>query len=72
MSAVKERIIGAITVMSEEDAIKVWELIEISFGFPEEDPTDEEIKIMEAYKRGDEEYQPYITHEDLKKELGIE
>jgi len=41
------------------------------FSFPEESPTDEEIEIMEAYRKGVEEYQPYITHEDLKRELDI-
>jgi len=71
MSVVKERILGAITVMSEEDSTKVWEFIEMHFGFPEEVPTDEEIRIIEAYENGDPEYQPYITHEQLKKELGI-
>jgi len=54
MSAIKERIFGAITVMSEEDA-----------------PTDEEIKIITAYKNGEKEYQPFITHEELIKELGV-
>jgi hypothetical protein len=71
MSAIKERILGAITVMSEEDAIKVWELIEMRFSFSEAAPTNEEIKIFEAYKKGVEEYQPYITHENLKKDLDI-
>ena len=71
MSAVKERILGAITVMNEEDAVKIWELIKMRFGFPEDVPTDDEIEIIEAYKRGVDEYQPYITHEELKKELNI-
>ena len=71
MSVIKERIIGAITVTSEEDAIKVWEHIEMCYSFSEAAPTDEEIRIIDAYKKGVEEYQPYITHEDLKKELDI-
>ena len=48
MSAVKERILGAITVMSEE-----------------------EIAIINAYEDNHENYQPYITHEELKKELNL-
>lgn len=28
MSNVKERIFGAVTIMSEEDAVKVWNLIQ--------------------------------------------
>ena len=31
MSNVKERIIGAVTIMSEEEAEKVWNLIQASF-----------------------------------------
>jgi len=34
-------------------------------------PTDEEVKIFDAYKKGDEDYQPFITHDDLKKELEL-
>ena len=71
MSVIKERILGAITIMSEEDAMSVWEMLTMRFGFPEDDPTEDEIEIIEAYNRGDEEYQPYITHEDLKKQLGL-
>ena len=32
MSNIKERIFGAVTVMSEEDAQKVWELILSTFS----------------------------------------
>ena len=31
MSNVKERIIGAVTIMNEKDAQKVWELIQGTF-----------------------------------------
>lgn len=31
MSNVKERILGAVTIMSEEDAEKVWNLIQAIF-----------------------------------------
>jgi hypothetical protein len=69
MSVVKERILGAITVMSEEDAKKIWEIIKMQFGFETAIPTEEEIAIINAYKNNHDDYQPYITHEDLKKEL---
>jgi len=71
MSAVKERIFGAITVMDEEDAIKIWEIIRIQFSFPEDEPSEEEVRTFNAYKNGDDEYQPYISHEELVKELGL-
>jgi hypothetical protein len=54
-----------------KDAMKVWEVIKMQFGFPIDIPTDEEIEIMNAYKKGHDDYCPYITHEDLKKELGL-
>jgi len=33
MSVVKERILGAITVMNEEDAAKIWNIIKSYFFF---------------------------------------
>ena len=72
MSAIKERILGAITVMSEDDAAKIWEIIKMQFSFAIDTPTDEEMEIFSAYKRGDDEFQPYISHEELKRELGLE
>jgi len=72
MSVVKERILGAVTVMSEEDAVKIWEFIKIKFGFIMDNPTEEETAIINAYEENQDDYQPYITHEDLKKELELE
>lgn len=37
----------------------------------EVEPTPEEIEILNAYKNGDERYQPSISHKTLKKELGL-
>jgi len=71
MSVMKERILGAITVMSEEDAEKIWKIIKMKFGFSTDTPTEDEITIINAYEDGNDDYQPYITHEDLKKELGL-
>ena len=71
MSAIKERILGAVTVMSDEDAASMWSFIVQQFGFPEDDATEEEIEIMRKYRNGDDEYQPYTSHNDLKKELGL-
>lgn len=77
MNFIKERLIGAITVMSVEEAEKLWNIIlsdysEINFeGIDEIDPTEEETSIFNAYKSGDEEYQTAINHIDLKKELNI-
>ncbi len=75
MSNVKERILGAITIMSEKDAEKVWELIQATFilnNAEEVVPEPEELEAIRAYQNGDPEYQPYITQDELMKELGIE
>ena len=75
MSNVKERILGAITIMSEKDAEKVWELIQATFilnNAEEVVPDPEELEALRAYQNGDPEYQPYITQDELMKELSIE
>ena len=74
MSNVKERILGAVTIMSEKDAQKVWELIQGTFvlsNAEEVTPDPDELNAIKAYKSGDPEYQPSISHEDLMKELGL-
>jgi len=47
------------------------EIIKMQFGFATDGPTKEEIAVINAYKDGHDDYQPYITHEDLKKELNL-
>ena len=76
---VRERIIGAVTVMNDSDVAHIWELIQRQFNTPliemvninSDDVTPEEKAIIEAYRRGDEEYQPYITLEEFTKEMGL-
>jgi len=72
MSIVKERLYGAITVMSEEEATRIWESIKIQFNLQTEDPTNEELEIINAYNMGHDDYIPLISHSDLKKELALE
>ena len=67
MSNVKERIIGAVTIMSEEEAEKVWNLIQASFILS--DP--EELEALRRYEAGEPDYQPSISAENLKRELGL-
>lgn len=78
MEAVKEKLIGAINLMSAEEAASLWEYItnaritRASLASAEEaEPTAEELQILDAYEKGDESYQPYMSHDDLKKELGL-
>ena len=56
MSNVKERIFGAVTIMSDEDAEKVWNLIQATFllnNVEEVTPDPDEIAALNAYHSGD-------------------
>ncbi|WP_312699417.1 hypothetical protein [Sedimentibacter sp.] len=77
---IKEKIMGLLDVMSEEQAEKLYIYIQNTYeliqketfdSIEEDEPTEEEIRVIQLYKSGDEEYQPYITHEELKKQFGI-
>ena len=74
MSNIKERIFGAVTVMSEEDAQKVWELILSTFSLDSIEqvlPEPEEQAAINAYQSGDSDYQPSVSQEDLIRELNL-
>lgn len=74
MSAIKERIIGAISIMNEQDAIKVWDLIQATFALSnasEVIPEKDELDALNAYYSGDADYQPTYKQEDVIKELGL-
>lgn len=74
MSNIKERIFRAVTVMSEEDAQKVWDLILSTFALDNIEqvvPEPDEQAIMNAYKNGVPDYQPSVSQEDLLKELNL-
>lgn len=74
MSNVKERIIGAVTIMSEEEAEKVWNLIQASFilsDVEEIEPDPEELEALRRHEAGEPDYQPSISAENLKRELGL-
>lgn len=74
MSSVKERIIGAVSIMNDKDAEKVWQLILANFTLSnaeEDDPLPDEIAAIEAYLNGDPEYQPSYTQEEVMKQLGL-
>lgn len=74
MSNIKERIFGAVTVMSEEDAQKVWELILSTFSLDSIEqvlPESEEQAAINAYQNGAPDYQPSVSQEDLIRELNL-
>lgn len=74
MSNIKERIFGAVTVMSEADAQKVWELILSTFALNNVEqivPDPDEQAAMDAYKNGNPDYQPSVSQEDLIRKLHL-
>lgn len=76
MSAVKERIFGAVTVMSEVDAEKVWEMIlnnipSRSWEDVEEVTPDEWDKKMLSDVKENPDCNEFISEEDLMKELNL-
>lgn len=77
---IKEKIMGLLDIMTEEQAEIILEYIQNTFelkqknlweNIEEDEPTKEEKEIFQLYEAGNEEYKPYITHEKLKKELNI-
>lgn len=75
MSNIKERILGAITVMTDEEAVKVWRLIEEQFSNPWDDIEEVEPDEWDLEMLSDIENNPdcnkYLTQEEAMKELGL-
>ena len=76
MSAVKERIFGAVTVMSEADPEKVWEMIlnnipSRSWENVEEVTPDEWDKKMLSDVKENPDCNEFISEEELMKELNL-
>lgn len=78
MSNIKERIIGAITVLTDDDAEKIWYFLQENFpkkswdDIEEVEATEEEKQIISDYESGKDEYQPYMSHDEVLKELGLD
>lgn len=76
MSNVKERIIGAVTIMDEQDAIKVWDIITTTFrkkewsNIPEELPDDIDLAMLEEMK-ADPDCHEFISSDETMKLLGL-
>jgi len=71
MANIRERIIGAVSVMDDNRAMRLWHDIQnlYSHNYDVVHATPEEIEALDAYERGDEEYQPSISLDDLAREL---
>ena len=52
MSAIKERLIGAVTVMDDETAVKLWNIIVSNFSdiwdnVPEDEPDEWDLQMLQ-------------------------
>lgn len=76
MSNIKERIIGAVTVMNEEDAARIWKLITDTFqekqweSIPVEEPDEIDINMIEEMKN-DADCKEFVSSEQAMKMLGL-
>ena len=75
MSAVKERILGAVTVMNENDAQILWNMITQTFGvnwenIEEIEPDDWDLQMLSEI-RSDSEGHEFVAEKDAMKELGL-
>ena len=74
MNAIKERIIGAITIMADEDAEKIWNIIQATFtleNLESVEPTDDELSALKAYQEKNPEYTATLTSDEVMRELGL-
>lgn len=74
MSNIKERILGAVTIMNDKDAEKVWNLIQSTFALAnaeEAEPEADELAALKAYHEGVAEYQPSVPFDEVLKELDL-
>lgn len=74
MTAIKERIIGAVTVMTDKDAEKIWNIIQATFALENAEtvePTEDELSALKAYQEGDSEFTATLSSDDIMRELGL-
>ena len=75
MSAVKERILGAITVMTDEDANKVWKLITEQFpggwdNIESVTPDEWDLKMLQDIEDNPDCHE-FVSADNTMKELGL-
>ena len=76
MSNIKERIIGAVTIMNEKDAAHFWEVIQVTFqkrewdSIPEEEPDEIDLAMLEEIQNNPDCHE-FVSSEEAMKELGI-
>lgn len=77
MNAIKERIFGAVTVMNDSDAEKVWEFVTKNLSprswedIKEVAPDEWDLKMLNDIAN-DPDCHEFITQEELLKELNLD
>lgn len=72
MSNIKEQIIGAVTIMNEEDAAKVWDMIKKAFAekeweaIPEEQPDEIDFAMLDDIKSNPDCHEFLSSDETMK------
>ena len=78
MSVVKERILGALVVMSEEQAQRLWTILEDEFSnkdiawddIEEVDPDDTDLKMLNEIKN-DPDCNAFVSAESIYERIGL-
>jgi len=75
MSNIKERILGAVTVMTDEDAKLVWRLIEEQFSkswdnIEEAEPDEWDLEMLSEIENNPD-CKEFKSSDDAMKELGL-
>lgn len=79
MSNIKERIIGALSIMNDDDAASVWAFIQDGYmvkaktwdDIEEAEPAEDELEIIKKYNSGDSDFLPSVTHDELRKQMNL-
>ena len=77
MNAIKERIFGAVTVMDNSSALKLWEFITNEFahsedwhGIPEAEPDEFDLQMLAEIEQ-DKDCHEFIPADEAEKILGL-
>lgn len=79
MNALKERILGAVTVMNMNDTLRLWRIISNEFGrgmkdwdsIPEEEPDDIDLQMLNEIDN-DPDCREFISLSEAEKILGVQ
>lgn len=76
MNAIKERIMGAVTVMNDEQAEKIWNIIKLSMSdntwenIEEVEPDELDIRMQREID-SDPDCKEFVSSDDALKELDL-